>query len=85
MPVEPSSLLWQILLAACQVHRDMERGKQAAERALALKKTDSSTYVLLSNMFANSSDWDSARKVREMMVGSEVAKDPRCSWIAVNG
>ncbi|KAK1256508.1 putative pentatricopeptide repeat-containing protein [Acorus gramineus] len=85
MPVEPSSLLWQILLAACQVHGDMERGKRAAERALALDKTDSSTYVLLSNMFANSSDWDGARKVREMMAGSEVAKDPGCSWIAVNG
>ncbi|OVA10353.1 Pentatricopeptide repeat [Macleaya cordata] len=85
MPFQPGLLVWQTLLGACRVHGDLETGKRAAEEALALDKEDPSTYVLLSNIFADSSNWDGVRDMRKLMKTTDVKKIPGCSWIEVNG
>ncbi|KAF3775415.1 Pentatricopeptide repeat-containing protein [Nymphaea thermarum] len=77
----PSTLVWQTLLGACRMHGDLEAGKRAAERALALDKCDPSTYVLLSNIYADLCSWGDVHKVRKMMKNREVKKNPGCSWI----
>ncbi|XP_068640090.1 pentatricopeptide repeat-containing protein At4g33170-like [Aristolochia californica] len=81
MPSKPGVLVWQTLLGACNSHGDIETGKRAAEQALALDKDDPSTYVLLSNMFAESSHWDGVGTLRQLMKNREVKKMPGCSWI----
>ncbi|XP_058090279.1 pentatricopeptide repeat-containing protein At2g13600-like [Magnolia sinica] len=85
MPFQPGVLVWQTLLGACRVHGDLETGKRAAENALALDKLDPSTYVLLSNMHADSNNWDGVRELRKLMGNREVKKMPGCSWIEVAG
>ncbi|XP_008811007.1 pentatricopeptide repeat-containing protein At4g33170 [Phoenix dactylifera] len=80
MPFRPGVLVWQTLLGACRLHGDVETGKRAAEQALALEK-DPSTYVLLSNMFANTDNWDGVGRIRELMEDREVKKVPGTSWI----
>ncbi|XP_011624782.1 pentatricopeptide repeat-containing protein At4g33170 [Amborella trichopoda] len=85
MPCQPSVMVWQTLLGACRIHGDLETGKWAAKSALALDTQDPSTYVLLSNMFANVNSWDDVDKVRKIMDEREVQKKPGCSWIQVNG
>ncbi|KAF9613881.1 hypothetical protein IFM89_012429 [Coptis chinensis] len=81
MPFEPGVLVWQTLLGACRVHGDLETGKRAAQHALALDKEDPSTYILLSNIFADSSNWDGVGKLRELMETTSVRKIPGSSWI----
>ncbi|OAY68352.1 Pentatricopeptide repeat-containing protein, mitochondrial [Ananas comosus] len=83
MPFRPGVLVWQTLLASCRRHGDVEAGKRAAERALALEKEDPSTYVLLSNMFADTRNWGGVRRVRELMEDREVKRFPGSSWIQV--
>lgn len=83
MPFQPGVLVWQTLLGACRIHGDMEIGRRAAEQALTLDKQDPSTYVLLSNMYADSSNWAGVGRLRELMENREVKKMPGCSWIEV--
>ncbi|MCO5589072.1 hypothetical protein L7F22_043037 [Adiantum nelumboides] len=52
MSIEPNVVVWENLLSACRVHRDFDRGKQAAERAILLDSKVSSPYVLLSNVYS---------------------------------
>lgn len=85
MPFQPGVLVWQTLLGACRIHGDMETGRRAAEQAIVLDKKDPSTYVLLSNMYADSSNWDGVGRLRELMENREVKKMPGCSWIEVTG
>ncbi|KAF6153323.1 hypothetical protein GIB67_003513 [Kingdonia uniflora] len=80
MPFQPGVLVWQTLLGACRVYGDLEMGKRAAECALALNKEDPSTYLLLSNMFADSRNWDNVVKLRDLMESTDVKKIPGCSW-----
>ncbi|XP_039126909.1 putative pentatricopeptide repeat-containing protein At3g15130 [Dioscorea cayenensis subsp. rotundata] len=82
-PFKPSVRVWQTLLGACRVYGDIDTGERAAKAALALDKNDPSTYLLLSNMFANSSNWDGVSRVRELMENWQVKKIPGWSWIEV--
>ncbi|KAL5182247.1 Pentatricopeptide repeat-containing protein [Glycine soja] len=83
MPFQPGALVWQTLLSACQLHGDVETGKLAAERAIRRDQKDPSTYLLLSNMFAEFSNWDGVVILRELMETRDVQKLPGSSWIEI--
>ncbi|RWR92790.1 pentatricopeptide repeat-containing protein [Cinnamomum micranthum f. kanehirae] len=83
MPVQPDSVLWGSLLAACKVHRNIDMGKRAAEKLLQLDPTNSGPYVLLSNMYAEQGKWGEVVRVRKLMRQRGVVKQPGCSWIEV--
>lgn len=83
MPFQPGVLVWKTLLGACHVYGDMEIGKRAAEQVLHLDKKDPSTYVVLSNLFAGFSNWDSVGMLRELMETRDVKKMPGSSWIEI--
>lgn len=81
MPFQPGVRVWQTLLSACQIHGDVETGKHAAEHAINNDKNDPSSYVLLSNMLAEMSNWDGVVSLRELMETRNVKKVPGSSWI----
>ncbi|RVW68349.1 Pentatricopeptide repeat-containing protein, mitochondrial [Vitis vinifera] len=84
MPFQAGVLVWQTLLGACRVHGDVETGLLAAKQALSLDKDDSSTYVVLSNMFADGRNWKGVGSLRELMETRDVKKMPGSSWIQLN-
>ncbi|KAI5056956.1 hypothetical protein GOP47_0028774 [Adiantum capillus-veneris] len=51
MPFLPSSLSWSMLVCACHIHADIDRGCFAANYALELDSDDATMYVLLSNIY----------------------------------
>ncbi|CAL0329391.1 unnamed protein product [Lupinus luteus] len=83
MPFKPGVLVWQTLLSACQLHGDVETGKLAAQHAIRQDQKDPSTYLLLSNMFAELSNWDGVVILRELMETRDVKKVPGTSWIEI--
>lgn len=85
MPFRPSVLIWQTLLGACRLHGDAETAKFAAERACAIDENDPSTYVLMSNTFADLENWTSAGTLREWTENRDIKKMPGSSWLQVNG
>ncbi|OMP11367.1 hypothetical protein COLO4_03845 [Corchorus olitorius] len=84
MKCEPDATIWRTLLGACRVHRNVDLAIYAAEQVLKLDPEDAGTYVLLSNIFANSQRWEDVSKVRRAMKDKGIAKEPGCSWIEVN-
>ncbi|XP_062086566.1 pentatricopeptide repeat-containing protein At1g08070, chloroplastic-like [Humulus lupulus] len=85
MPVEPDILAWKAILSASTKHGKVEIGEHAALRAIELAPEDSSSYVLLSNVYAKMGRWDDVAKVRLVMKQKRVGKVPGCSSILVKG
>ncbi|GLT96123.1 hypothetical protein SLE2022_137680 [Rubroshorea leprosula] len=80
---EPDAMIWATLLAACRIHGDEVRGRRAAEKLISLEPQNSSPYVLLSNIYAASGNWDEVNALRRAMREKGVKKLPGCSWIEV--
>jgi hypothetical protein len=83
MSFQPGALVWQTFLGACRIYDNIDGAKHTAEHLLELEPHDSSTYVLMSNIYAAAGRWDDVAKVRKMMKDKGVKKDPGCSWIEV--
>ncbi|EOA30005.1 hypothetical protein CARUB_v10013108mg [Capsella rubella] len=85
MPMQPDSVIWGSLLAACKVHRNITIGKYVAEKLLEVEASNSGPYVLLSNMYAEVGKWEDVMNVRKLMKKEGVTKQPGCSWIDIRG
>ncbi|KAL5711060.1 hypothetical protein ACHQM5_021556 [Ranunculus cassubicifolius] len=84
MPIEPDTVMWGSLLAACKVHGNLEMGIPVAEKLLNLDPSNSAPYVLLSNMYAELRMWKEVVGIRKLMRKRKVVKQPGCSWIEIN-
>ncbi|KAI8012323.1 Pentatricopeptide repeat-containing protein [Camellia lanceoleosa] len=76
MECEPDTVTWRALLGACRVHRNTDLAIYAAKKILNLKPNDAGTYILLSNIYANSQKWEDVAEVRRAMRGQGVGKEP---------
>ncbi|KAI3417460.1 uncharacterized protein J3R85_014414 [Psidium guajava] len=85
MPMEPDSYVLGALLNGCRVHGDVELGREMVESIIQRKLDHSGVHVLLSNIYASTSQWDDVVKVRKGMEENRVKKVPGCSSIEVNG
>ncbi|KAJ0042939.1 hypothetical protein Pint_19191 [Pistacia integerrima] len=81
MKIKPNAIIWRTLLGACKIHGNVELGRRANERLLKLRRDESGDYVLLSNIYASQGEWDGAEKVRNLMDGSGVWKEPGRSLV----
>ncbi|XP_073299471.1 pentatricopeptide repeat-containing protein At2g03880, mitochondrial [Primulina huaijiensis] len=84
MTCEPDAVTWRTLLSACKVHRDMDLAEYAAKQVLKLDSHDAGTYILLSNIYANTQRWEDVAILRNSMRDGGIKKEPGCSWIEVN-
>ncbi|KAG8053766.1 hypothetical protein GUJ93_ZPchr0001g30929 [Zizania palustris] len=85
MPEEADAKVLSSVLSACHIHGEAELGREVADRLLELEPDKAEHYVLASNMYAGSGQWDEMRKVRRRLKDAGVYKEPGCSWIDVAG
>jgi len=85
MPMEPDAMAWKSMLSSCVKYGYVTYGEHAAAMALDLAPQDSSSYVLLSNMYAKLGRWEGVEKVRELMRERSVRKVPGCSMVMIHG
>ncbi|MQL93950.1 hypothetical protein Taro_026588 [Colocasia esculenta] len=85
LPVEPKAEIWGALLNGCRIHNNARLGKNAADRLLDFEPYNDGVYVILSNIFATSKQWEDVREVRALMHGRGIGKTPGCSSIKVGG
>ncbi|EFJ08736.1 hypothetical protein SELMODRAFT_131167 [Selaginella moellendorffii] len=85
MPFRPDGVEWGMLLAACKLHRDGDRGARAAERVFDLDPGNVAPYVLLANIYAVLGKHDQVAAVRRMMIARGVKKQPGVSVIRHDG
>ncbi|KAL9226839.1 hypothetical protein vseg_002606 [Gypsophila vaccaria] len=77
-------VIWKSLLASCEAHKDFDVAARVAEHCLHLNPDDTSTYTMLSNIYAAKNLWSEVGKTRDIMKRMDGTKDPGCSWIEVS-
>ncbi|XP_057813455.2 pentatricopeptide repeat-containing protein At4g21065 [Cryptomeria japonica] len=81
MPSKPVVVVWTCLLGACRTHKNIELGVFTATHLFELDPKNTSTYVLLSNIYAEVGRWGEVHMVRRLMEDKDIKKIPGCSWI----
>ncbi|KAJ4907711.1 Pentatricopeptide repeat-containing protein [Raphanus sativus] len=74
MPFEANAAIWGSLLAASNVHHDLELGERALNQLIKLEPNNSGNYMLLGNLYADLGRWEESRMMRKMMKGTGVKK-----------
>ncbi|KAL2460796.1 Pentatricopeptide repeat-containing protein [Abeliophyllum distichum] len=85
MPIEPNDVVWRTLLSACTNHENLSIGEPIAKHLIGMDSYNPSSYILLSNMYAQFGLWDYVRQVRTIMKERDLKKVPGCSWIELEG
>ncbi|KZV28283.1 pentatricopeptide repeat-containing protein [Dorcoceras hygrometricum] len=85
MPFEPDAHLWNALLSACRIHKNIELGEAVSKKIQSLGPSSTGNFVLLFNMYTTAHRWDDAAVVRITQKDLGFRKRPGCSWIEVNG
>ncbi|KDP22505.1 hypothetical protein JCGZ_26336 [Jatropha curcas] len=67
MPSPPNDSVWGAMLLACKIHGNIELGKIAADNLFQLEPDHTAYYVLMSNIYAASNEWQEVRKLRQDM------------------
>lgn len=81
MEIEPNAIVWRTLLGACRIYGNVDLGKYANEKLLSLRKDESGDYVLLSNIYASTGQWEGVQRVRKMFDDTGVKKPTGYSLI----
>lgn len=69
MPFEPDSCVWATLLRSCRIHFNHVIGQIAAGKLFQLEPTNTSNYIILSNIYAMAGMWEASRDVWISMRG----------------
>lgn len=85
MPIEPNDVVWRTLLSGCTTRENLYIGEPIAKHLIGTDFDDSSSCILLSNMYAQFGLWDNVTRVRRLMKERELNKVPGCSWIELEG
>lgn len=85
MPMEPDAMAWKSMLSSCVKYGYVIYGEHAATKAIDLAPQDSSSYVLLSNIYAKNKQWEDVERVRELMRERCIQKVPGCSMVMIHG
>lgn len=81
MPLAPNVVIWGSLMAACQIHGEIELGEFAAKQVLELEPDHDGALVVLSNIYAKEGRWEDVGMVRKIMKNSGISKQRGCSRI----
>ncbi|CAA7404954.1 unnamed protein product [Spirodela intermedia] len=85
MPAPPNDAVWGALLGACRIHGNRELAEFAAGNLLHLEPDHSGYYVLMSNVYAASTLWPEAGKLRDLMRCRGLKKPAAFSVIEIGG
>ncbi|KAK6119528.1 hypothetical protein DH2020_046729 [Rehmannia glutinosa] len=80
MPVRPNVGIWQTLLNACRLHKNVEMGREVGDILLRLDGDNLVNYVLILNMFADVGYWKECERLRGLVKAKGLKKEAGCSW-----
>ncbi|KAI5383123.1 hypothetical protein KIW84_070512 [Lathyrus oleraceus] len=72
MPFLCNDIVWSTLLRACRDHRDVDRGRWAAEQMLRLDPNSAGTHITMANIYAASGRLEEVAHLRKLMKSKEV-------------
>ncbi|KAM0947416.1 putative tetratricopeptide-like helical domain superfamily, DYW domain-containing protein [Dioscorea sansibarensis] len=84
LPLEANVGIWQTLLSACRVHRNLKLGREVGRILLRIDSDNPANYVILSNILSETGKWSECAELRETMKKKGMKKQGGCSWIEIN-
>ncbi|CAN0861578.1 Pentatricopeptide repeat-containing protein At5g44230 [Linum grandiflorum] len=81
MPIKPHGGVWGALLVASRIHGNTVIAEIAASHLFELEPDGTGTYILLCSTYAAAGKWDDVSRIRRMMRGKGLDKNPGYSWI----
>ena len=81
IPGQPVMSVLQSLLGACRIHGNVEMGERVADALMEMEPTESGSYVLMSNLYAEKGHWEKVAKIRKGMRDKGVRKEIGFSWV----
>lgn len=85
MPFKPDAGIWNSLLSACKIQRNIEIAEYVSHRLFELDPLVAVPYVEMANIYASDGKWDGVKAIRKMMKYNNVKKSPGKSTVQVNG
>ncbi|GJM97202.1 hypothetical protein PR202_ga14111 [Eleusine coracana subsp. coracana] len=82
---ENDPALWRVLLRACRIHGDKERGIKIGEKLMAIEPFDASSYVMLYNLYMDAGKISFAMRTRGLMRERGMTKETGISWAEFGG
>lgn len=83
LPFEPGIVFWKSLIGGCQIHWNRELAKSVAKHIHALDPKDTSSYILLSNVYSAAGSWQDVSMIRREIKEKGLKRITGCSWIEV--
>ncbi|KAM5579137.1 putative pentatricopeptide repeat-containing protein [Rosa sericea] len=84
MPFEPDEIMWSSVLNSCRIHKNQELAERAANRLFNMAELrDAAAYVNMSNIYAETGEWESLREVKKAMRERGVRKVTAYSWVEI--
>lgn len=84
MDSQPNDEVWGALLLACKIYENSNLAKVAADNLFHLEPQHTGYYVLMSNIYAASRNWQEAGKLRQDMKNKGLRKTAALSLIECN-
>ncbi|KAF5182360.1 Pentatricopeptide repeat-containing protein [Thalictrum thalictroides] len=81
MPLEPHGGVWGALLGACRLHGNPDIAEIAAKHLFELEPNSIGNYILLSNIYALAGRMEDVSRIRKLVRGKGMKKNPGCSWV----
>lgn len=85
MPIPPNPPIWRTLVVSFKRNKMFHKGEEVAKQLLHLEPHNAENYILLSSLYASSSDWVKMSSVRKQMRERGIQAVPGCSSIEING
>ncbi|KAH0455656.1 hypothetical protein IEQ34_015688 [Dendrobium chrysotoxum] len=73
--------IWGALLGGCMIYGNLEMGRKVAKEMINRKHQISGTFVILSNFYASSGNWESVYNLREDWKWQGFVQKPGCSVV----
>ncbi|KAI3424542.1 uncharacterized protein J3R85_010552 [Psidium guajava] len=83
IPGGPGLSVLQSLLGSCRVHGNIMLAERIVDAVMNMEPTESGSYVLMSNLYAEMGLWEEAARVRKGMRERGVRKEIGFSWVDV--
>uniref|UniRef100_A0A7C9AUE1 Uncharacterized protein n=1 Tax=Opuntia streptacantha TaxID=393608 RepID=A0A7C9AUE1_OPUST len=84
MQVEADAVIWGALLNASWFWMDVDVGLRVCKKVFTLDPKSSYAYVIMSNMYARAERWGDKTRLRKILRGLDVNKDPAYSWLELD-
>ncbi|KAL6558030.1 hypothetical protein OROMI_018380 [Orobanche minor] len=83
LPVDPDALVWQALLGACSVYKDIDMGKYAADQLARADPDSAGPFISMANIYSSRGRWNERASTMKKMKEKGVTKETGISWIEI--